>query len=775
MVNDPTCQSTSAEKEEEYLNGSLTFSEQNIVTGNIAGTSADMVLRRRRTHGSNSDTGPTTSTSISSTFEFTPTAQTIPGPSALDDLGSELEDSKPETPLHRPVVRQRRRPPALNTQQPSLSSKDETRTGMETPKKKNSVQLNESLNIVLGSSENTMSTADAETEKSALLLKRCYSGGNESNKAAENPQKAWNIRQDSRNDEMLKKLGMFEFVWMELTRGYSLQKDQDRYTEKRRKVYAFLRIPLELERFFFFGVLQCLDAFCHVFTFLPIRIIMNLFGTVFRLKDWSSADTCDILKILIILASSFCMQLEFIDNYVSPSILYHQVRGQSVIKLYIFYNMLEVADKLFSSFGQDILDALMWTASEKGGKRKFASTIVHLAFTILYAMLHASLVLLQATTLNVAFNSHNQSLLTIMMSNNFVELKGSVFKKFAKPNLFQMSCSDVRERFHTVILLIVVVLRNMTAVNWKIEHLIEMLPDLAMVIIAELLVDWLKHCFITKFNEISAEVYQDFTITLAFDVVRSHEKHAFSDFSDQVSRRMGFIPIPISIMLIRVISQSIDFHTNIYVVVFLMIWFLLLAIKILTGVFLHGKAVDQVLHYRKLQAQAEYEHYKRRMLKQKSKSAPGSPRLSLIDFTDVLTQATEKGPSKAFTASDMLAHWEEMTAEGGHDNTITSTLNSPNVDGTPASLPRRCQSMVDFSAARQKRDKSLPPSIPETEERTHSTDAEPAEASHKENTPARAQASPKRRNAPTECENLYTDVQAYTMLQASEPVQDIQP
>jgi transmembrane anterior posterior transformation protein 1 len=47
----------------------------------------------------------------------------------------------------------------------------------------------------------------------------------------------------------------------------------------------------------------------------------------------------------------------------------------------------------------------------------------------------------------VAFNSHNQSLLTIMMSNNFVELKGAVFKKFGKPNLFQMACSDVRGSF----------------------------------------------------------------------------------------------------------------------------------------------------------------------------------------------------------------------------------------------------------------------------------------------------------------------------------------
>ena len=36
----------------------------------------------------------------------------------------------------------------------------------------------------------------------------------------------------------------------------------------------------------------------------------------------------------------------------------------------------------------------------------------------LYLVLHAILIMVQATTLNVAFNSHNKSLLTIMMSNN---------------------------------------------------------------------------------------------------------------------------------------------------------------------------------------------------------------------------------------------------------------------------------------------------------------------------------------------------------------------
>jgi transmembrane anterior posterior transformation protein 1 len=54
---------------------------------------------------------------------------------------------------------------------------------------------------------------------------------------------------------------------------------------------------------------------------------------------------------------------------------------------------------------------------------------------------------LQATTLNVAINSSNKALLTIMMSNNFVELKGSVFKKFDKNNLFQVKIIHFHQIF----------------------------------------------------------------------------------------------------------------------------------------------------------------------------------------------------------------------------------------------------------------------------------------------------------------------------------------
>ena len=47
----------------------------------------------------------------------------------------------------------------------------------------------------------------------------------------------------------------------------------------------------------------------------------------------------------------------------------------------------------------------------------------------------------QVVTLNVAVNSHSNALLTLLISNQFVELKGSVFKKFEKENLFQIACN----------------------------------------------------------------------------------------------------------------------------------------------------------------------------------------------------------------------------------------------------------------------------------------------------------------------------------------------
>ena len=78
-----------------------------------------------------------------------------------------------------------------------------------------------------------------------------------------------------------------------------------------------------------------------------------------------------------------------------------------------------MGDRLFSAFGQDTIDALFWTATEpKGRKREHIGVLPHFLLTIGYVIMHSLLVLLQATTLNVAINASNKALLTIMMSNN---------------------------------------------------------------------------------------------------------------------------------------------------------------------------------------------------------------------------------------------------------------------------------------------------------------------------------------------------------------------
>ncbi|KAK5604598.1 Transmembrane anterior posterior transformation protein 1 [Crenichthys baileyi] len=388
----------------------------------------------------------------------------------------------------------------------------------------------------------------------------------------------------------LSDLSLVRFITTELTRGYFLEHNEAKYTERRERVYTCLRIPKELEKLMTFGFFLCLDTFLYVFTLLPLRVILALLRLLTvpccglggsRLLQ--PAQVCDVLKGFIMV---FCYSMM---SYVDYSMMYHLIRGQSVIKLYIIYNMLEVADRLFSSFGQDILDALYWTATEpKEKKRAHIGVIPHFLMAVLYVFLHAILIMVQATTLNVAFNSHNKSLLTIMMSNNFVEIKGSVFKKFEKNNLFQMSNSDIKERFTNYILLLIVCLRNMEQFSWNPDHFWVLFPDVVMVITSEVAVDVVKHAFITKFNDISADVYGEYRASLAFDLVSSRQKNAYTDYSDSVSRRMGFIPLPLALLLIRVVTSSVKIQGSLSFMCVLLFYLGMITLKVLNSIVLLG-------------------------------------------------------------------------------------------------------------------------------------------------------------------------------------------
>lgn len=98
-----------------------------------------------------------------------------------------------------------------------------------------------------------------------------------------------------------------------------------------------------------------------------------------RKSALAPAEICDLLKAVILIVCSFIL------TYVDTNMLYHLIKSQSVMKLYIFYNMLEIGDKLFSAFGQDAIDALFWTATEpRGRKREHLGILPHFGFATAY-------------------------------------------------------------------------------------------------------------------------------------------------------------------------------------------------------------------------------------------------------------------------------------------------------------------------------------------------------------------------------------------------------
>lgn len=208
--------------------------------------------------------------------------------------------------------------------------------------------------------------------------------------------------------------------------------------------------------------------------------------------------------------------------------------------------MLQVGDRLLSALGQDIFECLF--SSETLSRNSLGRSKVMLPFgmfclALAYNCAHAITLFYQVITLNVAVNSYSNALLTLLMSNQFVEIKGSVFKRFEKENTFQLTCADVVERFQLWIVLLIIGMRNVVEVGglsvpgagielgedggmaakvplhnpsilpssftllptWLWSG--EVLSPFLVVIGSEMLVDWIKHAYINKFNNIKPNFY----------------------------------------------------------------------------------------------------------------------------------------------------------------------------------------------------------------------------------------------------------------------------
>jgi Eukaryotic membrane protein family len=203
--------------------------------------------------------------------------------------------------------------------------------------------------------------------------------------------------------------------------------------------------------------------------------------------------------------------------------------------------------------GQDIFECLFSEETiERGpdGRSKLLRPFGMFLLALIYNLIHAAALFYQVITLNVAVNSYSNALLSLLMSNMFVEIKSTVFKKFEKDNIFQLTCADIVERFQLLLMLVIIGLRNVVEVggisvssgtqtadevirnstmplrnnsilpnsftilpNWTGE----VLSPFVLVMGSEVIVDWLKHAYISKFNNVKPAIYQRYLDVLAKD------------------------------------------------------------------------------------------------------------------------------------------------------------------------------------------------------------------------------------------------------------------
>jgi hypothetical protein len=238
-------------------------------------------------------------------------------------------------------------------------------------------------------------------------------------------------------------LSFHDYMLGEASSGYNAHMrdyGQGLVSAKRRPdVLPFMKVPLKLEVTLNVGFLVCLDSFLFNFTLLPLRCMSDMISCVRAILEgrFGGAIPEDMNRMVLVVVCMIGL------NHVDISYLYHYIRGQmsSYIKLYVIYNVLEVFDRLFCSLGQDVFDQLSISSQTGYGDKDreraerdkdrdgrqlrgtWALSVFYVGLSMVYVIGHATVLMIQVVVLNVAINSNNNALITLLVANNFTEIK----------------------------------------------------------------------------------------------------------------------------------------------------------------------------------------------------------------------------------------------------------------------------------------------------------------------------------------------------------------
>jgi hypothetical protein len=138
-----------------------------------------------------------------------------------------------------------------------------------------------------------------------------------------------------------------------------------------------------------------------------------------------------------------------------------------------------------------------------------------------YVALHSCLYFFQVATLTVVMNSADTALITVLILNNFSELRAFVFKKYDANHLFQLSCADITERFQILLSLSMIFLvaaagpdahsQMHSPFEWGVNlgWLLwggggdSLFAKALLILLGETVADSMKHAFINKVRQLS--------------------------------------------------------------------------------------------------------------------------------------------------------------------------------------------------------------------------------------------------------------------------------
>ncbi|KAF7455950.1 Eukaryotic membrane protein [Cryptosporidium felis] len=197
----------------------------------------------------------------------------------------------------------------------------------------------------------------------------------------------------------------------------------------------------------------------------------------------SAIELTDFSRFLVLLLTVL------IFSRIDISFFYHYIRGQGLLKLYVIFNMLEIFEKLFRSFGRDLIDQYLDSTVE---------LVSYFNFIDEYTMF------------------------LIVINNNFAEIKSTVFKTYNSISLFTIACSDAIERFQLLYDGVILFIRMYSNARLYTDSIYSSVVTWVIsVYIVEIIVDWFKHSFLVKFNKLSSSNYQSYLSTLIGDVLIS--------------------------------------------------------------------------------------------------------------------------------------------------------------------------------------------------------------------------------------------------------------